>query len=159
MIAIYHNQCYRGQTVVFLVYVTVCDRTRHNCVAHVWRMHVFSTSGQKIPKSSFVILVSKNLPTNCSHHLRRVNVSFWGEISLHSDLPSLYSCRVWSPLLREIIRIPARAIYVQLDSLNYCTFANLSSFQGIKEAALVEDEIQTLARPLRSFRMAPPWSI
>ena len=32
---------------------------------------------------------------------------------------------------------------VQLDLLNYCTFTNLLSFQGIKEetALIVEDEI------------------
>ena len=56
----------------------------------------------------FVILVSKNLSTtlNCCHRLRMVNVSFQGEISLHSDLPSLHGYRVRNPLLRGVIRIP-----------------------------------------------------
>ena len=39
--------------------------------------------------------------------LRRVNVSYQSELSLHFDLPSLFSCRTQSPLLRASIRIPA----------------------------------------------------
>ena len=58
----------------------------------------------------FVIFMSKNLSTNLCRRLWRVNVSYQGEISLHFDLPSLYSCRTWNPLLRALIRIPARRL-------------------------------------------------
>ena len=57
----------------------------------------------------FVIFTS-NLSTNLWRRLWRVNVSYQGEISLHFDLPSLYSCRTRSPLLRALIRIPARGL-------------------------------------------------
>ena len=40
-----------------------------------------------------------------------------------------------------MLRISFHTGYVQLDLSNYCTFANLLSFQGIEEAALVKDEI------------------
>ena len=58
----------------------------------------------------FVISMSNNPSSNCSRRLRRLVVSYKGEISLHFDPPSLYSCRVRSPLLREIIRIRARGL-------------------------------------------------
>ena len=53
-------------------------------------------------KSNFVIFMSENLSVNLCCHLRRVNVSYQGEISLHFNLPSLYSCGTWSPLLRAL---------------------------------------------------------
>ena len=40
----------------------------------------------------------------------RVNVTYQGEISLHFDLPSLYSCHTQCPLLRVLIRIPVRRL-------------------------------------------------
>ena len=61
------------------------EKTRHICQTGIWRNAYFST--------------------NCCHRLRRVNVSYEGEISLHLDLPSQYGCRTRSPLLWAIIRI------------------------------------------------------
>ena len=55
---------------------------------------------------NFVTSVSKNPFSNYYRRLWRLAVSYKGEISLHFDLPSLYSCRTRSPLLRAIIRIP-----------------------------------------------------
>ena len=54
-----------------------------------------------------ILFMSNNLSTNLSRHLQRVNIS---EISLHFNLPSLYSCRTWSLLLRVLISIPARGL-------------------------------------------------
>ena len=53
----------------------------------------------------FVISMSDNPSSNCSRHLRRLVVSYKGEISLRFDPPSQYSRRVRSLLLRKIIRI------------------------------------------------------
>ena len=47
-----------------------------------------------------------NYMCNCCHHLRRVNGSYQGQISLHFDLFSLYSCRTWSLMLWALTRIP-----------------------------------------------------
>ena len=47
----------------------------------------------------------KNLSTNLCRRLRRLTVSYKGEISLHFDLPSLYSWRTRNPLLWALIRI------------------------------------------------------
>ena len=87
----------------------------------------------------FVIFMPKNLPTNLCHRLRRLTVSYKGEISLHFDLPSLYYCRTRSPLLWALIRI------IYLDSSNYCTFAHLFSFLGIWDPKIiVNNEFQPL---------------
>ena len=58
----------------------------------------------------FVISMSNNPSSNCYRRLRRLVVSYKSEISLYFDLPSLYSCRTRSPLLRTLIRIPARGL-------------------------------------------------
>ena len=58
----------------------------------------------------FIIFMSKNLSTNLCCHLRRLTVSYKGEISLHFDLPSLYSCCTRSPLLWVLITIPASGL-------------------------------------------------
>ena len=60
---------------------------------------------KKCQSRVFVIFISKNLSTNLCHHLRRVNVRYQGEISLHFDLPRLYGSRTRSPLLWAVIRI------------------------------------------------------
>ena len=59
---------------------------------------------KKCQSRVFVIFISKNLSNLC-HHLRRVNISYQGEISLHFDLPSLYGSCTRSPLLWAQIRI------------------------------------------------------
>ena len=71
--------------------------------------HVFSSSGQNLSKSRFVISMS-NQPSNCSRRLWRLAVIYKGEISFPLDSPSLYSCRVRSPLLRDNYNSHARAI-------------------------------------------------
>ena len=69
-------------------------------------MRVFSISGKNLSNPDFVVSMLKN-PFNYYRHLRRLVVSYKGEISLHFDLPSLYSCCVQSPLLRMLIGISA----------------------------------------------------
>jgi hypothetical protein len=99
-------------------------------------MRIFSSSGRNLSMSRFVISMSNNPSSNCSRHLRSLVMSFQGEISLHFDPPSLYSCRVRIPLLREIIKLRARGLSRYISS---CTFTNFLSFLGIEEAALVVD--------------------
>ena len=88
------------------------DLRKHSvCNPHMIRaMRVFSISDPNMLKSIFFISMSNNPSSNCSCRLQRLVVSYKGEISLHFDPPSLYSCRVRSPLLREIIRIRARGL-------------------------------------------------
>ena len=50
-------------------------------------MRFFSISGRKLSKSSFAIFMSKNLSTNYSRSLRRVNISYQDEISLYLQAP------------------------------------------------------------------------
>ena len=91
----------------------------------------------------FVIFMSKNIPTNLCRRLRRVTVTYRDEISLHFKLPSLYSCRTQSPLLRALIIIAARGLSkIQLDSSNYYTFTHLLSFLGIEEALVIDNKVQ-----------------
>ena len=66
-------------------------------------------------------------------------MSYKGEISLHSDLLCLHSCRARIPLLRVLIRIRVRAIQVELDLLKYYTLTHLFSFLGIEDVALIID--------------------
>ena len=71
-------------------------------------------------------------------------MSYKGEISLHFDPPSQYSCCVWRPLLREVIRIRTHRLSSYARFVSYYTFANLLSFFGIEEVALViKVEIQS----------------
>ena len=58
----------------------------------------------------FVISMSNNPSSNCSRRLRKLPVSYKNEISLPFDPPSLYSHRVWRPLLGEIIKIHVRGL-------------------------------------------------
>ena len=85
-----------------------CDRIWQNPAYEIRaQCAFFSTWGKKCRSWVFVIFMSKNLSTNLCHRLWRLTVSYKGEISLHFDLPSLYSCRTRSPLLWALIRIPA----------------------------------------------------
>ena len=47
----------------------------------------------------------KNLSTNLCRRLRRLTVSYKGEVSLHFNLPSLYSYRTRSLLLWALVRL------------------------------------------------------
>ena len=60
---------------------------------------------EKCQSPVFVIFMSKNHSSNLRRHLRRLTVSYKGEIRLHFDPHSLYSCRTRSPLLWALIRI------------------------------------------------------
>ena len=69
-------------------------------------MHIFLYLRSKICQSpDFITSMSKNLSSNCYRRLRRLVVSYKGKISLHFDLPRLYSCCRRSLLLKVIIRI------------------------------------------------------
>ena len=94
------------------IIVTVFEKTRHGMSQEraSSAMCAFSTSGQKMSSRVFVIFMSKNLSTNLYRHLRRLTVSYKGEISLHFDLPGLYSCCIWSLLLWALIKIPASGL-------------------------------------------------
>ena len=61
--------------------------------------------------SKFVIYMSKNLSYNCYRRLRRLGVTYQGEISLYFNTGSaINSCRARSPFLRALIRIHARGL-------------------------------------------------
>ena len=87
------------------VYVTVYGKTWHMGSAHRLRNARLIPQVEKYQSPVFVIFISKNLSTNLCRCLQRLPVNYKGEISLHFDLPSLYSCRTWSPLLWALIRI------------------------------------------------------
>ena len=120
-------------------------------------MRAFSISGQKCLSRVFVIFISENLSTNLCQHLRRLNVSYNGEISLHFDLPSLYSSCTQSPLLWALIRI------LYLDTARFIKLLYVRSpFKLLGHLRTIGCRYQqnsTLARSLCSFRTAPPRSI
>ena len=124
--------------------VQICDRIWENPAycpnAHIAQCTFLVHQVKKCQSPVFFTSMSENLSINLCRRIQRVSIWYQGEISLHFDLPSLYSCRTRSPLLRELIRIPVRAIRIQLDSSNYCTFTHLLSFLGIEEAALDTDD-------------------
>ena len=97
-----------------LIIHEICDRIWENppyAIRARFAQCAFLVAQVQICQSpDFVISMSNNPSSNCSRRLRRLVVSYKGEISLHFDPPSLYSCRVRSPLLREIIRIRARGL-------------------------------------------------
>ena len=99
----------------------------------------------------FVIFISKNLSTNLCHNLRRVNVSYQGEISLHFDLPSLYGSCTRSPLLWALIRIlyldTARFMKLLVRSLTF-----LASWASV----VVNNEIQLLLNLYVHFERLRP---
>ena len=91
-----------------------CDRIWENPAycpnAHMAQCAFLVPLVKKCQSPVFVIFMSENLSIILCRHLRRVNVSYQGKTSLHFDLPSLYSCRTRSPLLRALIRIPASGL-------------------------------------------------
>ena len=127
------------------------------CAMHA--MRVFSNSGQKLSKLRFCHSCQKTfllLPssTEAKRKLLRRNKPFFYRLL---DLFSPYSCRVWRPLLRVIIK---RVGY--LDTARFVellTLTHLLSFLGIKEAAHYHCRISTVARSLHSFHTALPKSI
>ena len=92
-------------------YFHICDQIWQNPAycqnTHMAQCAFLASQVKKYRSPVFVIFMSKNLLTNCCHQLRRVDVSYQGEISLHFDLPSLYDCRTRSLLLWALIGIPA----------------------------------------------------
>ena len=125
---------------------------RYSCNA---RFQYLRSKNVKVEFLSLLLFMSKNLSTNICHRLQRLIVSYKGEISLHFDLPSLYSCRAQSPLLWALIRIP---IQIQLESSNYCTFAQLLSCLGIQEqsAPVVNNKIRPLLDLYSHFEWLRP---
>ena len=88
-------------------------------------------------------IMSKNPSTNCYHRLRRLNVGYQGEISLHLDLRSQYGHRTWSRLLWALIRI------LYLDTARYIELLSIRlpfNFLGIEEqsSTVVNIEIRPL---------------
>ena len=113
----------------------ICDRLRENLAYGIHALFAQCTfSGRKYQSPIFVIFMSKSLSTNLCCCLQRLTVSYKDEISLHFDLPSLYSCRI----RRLLLWAPNRILY--LDSSNCCTFAHLFSFLGIEEQSAVVNE-------------------
>ena len=97
-----------------LVERDICDRIWENPPYEIrarFTQCAFLVAQVQICQSpDFVISMSNNPSSNCSRCLRRLVVSYKGKISLHFDPPSLYGCRIRSPLLREIIRIRAHGL-------------------------------------------------
>ena len=87
----------------------ICDRIWENLAyCHNTHMAKCMLLVPQVKKCQIKFLsYSCNLFTDLCRRLRRVCITYQGEISLHFNLPSLYSCRTWSPLLRVLIRIPA----------------------------------------------------
>ena len=94
--------------------IDICDWIRENPPYGInvqFAQCAFLVPKVKICQSpDFVVSMSKNPSFNYYRRLRRLVVSYKGEISLHFDLPSLYSCCVRSPLLRTLIGIRARGL-------------------------------------------------
>ena len=83
-ILLYFNRCRKPSTIN----VTRSKKTQHivQCTYGVMPVHVPQVENFK--NAVFVILMSKNLSTDFCHRLRRVSISFKGEISYHFNLPS-----------------------------------------------------------------------
>ena len=86
---------YLGLLKLFPLYVTGYGKTQHLGSAHNPH-NALSISGQKMSKSRFCHIHVQE-PFFCYRRLRRLAVSYNGKISLHFDLPSLYSCHARSP--------------------------------------------------------------
>ena len=85
-----------------------CDRISENPPYEINVQYVqcmFLVPQVKICQSpDSVIPMSKNPSSNSYRRLWRLVVSYKAEISLHFDLPSLYSCHVQSPPARGLSR-------------------------------------------------------
>ena len=132
------------------IYVTVFYKTRHMGFAHNWRnARLLVPQVKNCQTSNFVVAMSKNLSSNCCHRLRRLGVSYQGEVSFtyrRLDLPSRCSCRARSPLLWAFIRIRA-------SGLSRRTLTHVLSLLGIEGEG--RDKVRDY---LSSFRTAPPRS-
>ena len=135
--------------------MTGSEKTRHICQMRTYmaQCEFLVSTVKKYQSPVFVIFMSKNPSTNCCHHLRRVNVSYQGEISLHLDLPSQYDCHIRSPLLWALIRI------LYLDTARFIELLYVRSPFSFLGADCCQHRNPTLARSLRSFQTAPPRSI
>ena len=172
----FHSKCYAVCTNMVAVpqlctshenilYIHVCDQIWEN-PAYCHNMYMaqcaFLVPQVKICRSPvYVILfISKNLSINLCHHLRRVNLNYQGEISLHFDLPSLYSCRTQTPLLRALIWLPAHRLstarFIELLSV-HSPFKLLRHWR--RSGSRYQRRSSRLARPLHSFQAAQPKSI
>ena len=89
-------------------YGHICDRLRENpaygIIAQIAQCAFIVHQVQNCQSPAFVIFMSKNLSSNCYRRLRRLGVSYQGEISLFFysplDLPSLTAASTWSLLWR-----------------------------------------------------------
>ena len=133
------KRTYFGHTILYLLndiinnsfnfiekvyYVTVSDKTqRMGSLCTICTMRDFSTPIIKMLKLSFCRIHAKEpFSTNLCHRLRRPTASYKGEIDLRFYLPSLYSCRTWSPSLWVLIRI------LYLDIARFITSVHLLTF-------------------------------
>ena len=93
----------------------ICDRIREN-PPHAIRAQFVQCTFLLTQVQTCPIHVKQPFFCYC---LRRLVMSYKGKINLHFDPPSLYSCHVRSPLLREIIRICTR--YSWIRSTTVCS--------------------------------------
>ncbi len=98
-------------------YIYICDRICENPAcrenAQVAQCAFLVPRVENCQSPVFVIFMSKNHSTNYCRSLRRVNISYQGEITFTYrplDLPSQCTCRTRSPLQRALIGIPARGL-------------------------------------------------
>ena len=84
-------------------------------------------------------------------------IRYKGEISLHFDLRSPYSCRTQSPLLRALIRIPVRLHTARFFELLYIH----SPFKLLRHqrSGSHQQPSLNLTRSSRSFGTALPMAI
>ena len=109
-----------GERCNCTTYMTGFEKTLHNYGTNVqFTQCVFLVPQVRNCRSPDYVIHVKE-PFFCYRRLRRLVVKYTGEMSLHFDRPSLYSCCAQSLLLRVLIGISARGLsWTQLDSLNY----------------------------------------
>ena len=141
--------------------IYICDRLRENPaygIRALFAQCAFSVPQVEKCQSPVFVIFKSNLSTNLCRRLRRLTVSYEGEISLHFDPPSRPSCRTRSPLLWALIRILylATARFIELLYVR-SPFQLLGHLRTI--GCRCQQRISTLARSLCSFRTASPRSI
>ena len=91
------------------VLIKLCDRIWQNPAYGIHALFaqcmLLVPQVKKCQSWVFVIYMPKNLSTNLCRRLRRLTVSYKGEVSLHFNLPSLYSYRTRSLLLWALVRL------------------------------------------------------
>ena len=124
----------------------ICDRILQNpaygTCAQLAQRAFLVPQVKNCQTSNFVVAMSKNLSSNCCHRLRRLGVSYQGEVSFtyrRLDLPSRCSCRARSPLHWGLIRI-------RTSGLSRRTLTHVLSLLGIEEEA--RDEVRDYLRCL-----------